>query len=141
MATTKRIGVIGGDQLKLAPDLDLPSRLFAGNDFERVTFDPSTGGLVEGLGLSGKWAVYGLSLTSMPTAELCTVKLTVDSVVIWNDVDFTPGSTDFLLYGRPAQGNTGYTMAPFIVEDDLSLEVETVADSSVVVTFIARPIK
>ena len=126
--------------IRLAPDLSLPSDLSSPAPYESITFDPS-GSLTEALGLSGKHAIYGLTLIGLPTIEIVTVKLTVDGEVIWNDVGFTPVDDELSLWGRVSSAATDITIAPFGCNSSLSLEVETVADTSVILHFIARPIK
>lgn len=129
--------------VRFAPDLDWPSRLSgqaAEQPFETNTFDPS-GTLTEALGLSGKFAIYGLMLQSMPVAELCTVKLTVDGEIIWNAVDFTPGFGNILLLGDITVSASNSHFAPFMCESLLSLEVQTAADNSVILQYLVRPIK
>ena len=131
------------NEVRLDPDLDWPSRLAAQaaeQYYESNTFDPS-GSLTEALGLAGKFNVYGLSLIGVPTAELCTVKLTIDGEVIWNAVDFTPTHGIIYLHGATTQGSQSSSFQPFICRTSLSLEVETAADNSVTLQYLVRPIK
>ena len=112
-STAAGTALAGSGQLRLAPDLDLPSSVVNTQGFESVTFDPS-GSLTEALGLSGKFAIYALTLEGLPTAEIVTVKLTVDGVIIWNDVGFTPTNQEINLYGQAKASTSLAPLTAFI---------------------------
>lgn len=120
---------ISDDLIQLSPDLTFPSRLFPSEANERVTFNPSTGGLVEALGLSGKYAIYGLTFAGLPTTESATIKLTVDSTVIWNST-FSPTVDTLALH----------LGTPFICRNSLSLEVECATDPAVTLVYTVKKI-
>ncbi len=129
--------IIGGGELTtLAPDLTLPSRLTSGSGAgaETVTIDPS-GSLTTALSLTGKYAIYYLNFTGLPTTESVTIKLTVDGVIIHNS-PFTPSFSGLSLYAIAT--NDG--LPGFKCNSSLLLEVQTVADNSVTLNFLTRAI-
>jgi len=124
----------GGGIVLMAPDLNYPSTLNAGS-FKQVTVNPA-GSLVTALSLTGKWQLFMLELNGL-TAESLTVKLTVDSVVVWNDT-FT-SSTVLRLIGA-ITGTTQNPSEPIYCNNSLLLELQTATDTAVQVNYNARPI-
>lgn len=124
-----------GDGVMLAPDLTFPSSRLGRTNYVRVVGINATAGLTSVLNLTGKFSVDLVRLTEL-TTETITVKLTVDSVVVWNDT-FTCSS--FLpLIGSPT-GDAD--MSPSIIcQDSFLLEVQTTADSNISLEYLARPI-
>ena len=125
-----------GVNVTLAPDLSWPSRATSAG-IEVITGLNMQGSLQTALSLTGKHALSFLYLTNL-TAETCTIKLTIDGVVIWNST-FTTGTT------LPLLGNiNGYTAGnnDLIVQvnNSLLLEIQTASDTSIDLAFIARPI-
>jgi hypothetical protein len=136
MSTTLSSLFGGGSGVTLAPDLDWPSSAIFTGGIQQVTFNPQ-GSLTEALGLTGKYAIFGLSLNDM-TAETVTVKLTVDGIVIWNDVGYT-SITEATLYGD-LNNATKLWLTPFICNSSLSLEVQTQTDTSVTLKYLVKAI-
>ncbi|RKZ97224.1 MAG: hypothetical protein DRQ42_09815 [Gammaproteobacteria bacterium] len=125
-----------GASLRFAPDLTWPSRVTSAGVETAAALDMS-GSLQTALELTGKYAISYLNLYNL-TAEVCTIKLTVDGVVIWN-ATFTPGTTLPLLGSIAGQANGNNDM---VMQCDSSflLEIQTAADTSIDLDYIARPI-
>ena len=124
----------GGGLMRLAPDLTHPSGLSVSTSpFIRIAGINAVGVLTTALSLTGKHSIGLLSLTGL-TAETVTVKLTVDDVVIWNDT-FT-SLTALVLFG----GSSIAPTTPFICNNSMLLELQTLTDTSVTLDYIARPI-
>ena len=125
-----------GNWIELAPDLTFPSAKATGADTYRTSAvtDYSTGGLVEAFDLTGPGVFSHLSVSGL-TAEEITLKLTVDSVVIWSDT-WTCGTGE-LLFG----GDEGATIAvPEMAHFATSFKFEmTTVDSAVSVLYAWRP--
>lgn len=144
MATSlKQVVGGGGAGFKLAPDLNYISN----NDSPSITYktinvDPS-GSLTTALSLSGKYAISGLVLTLIANEDI-TVKLTIDGVVIINEtIAFDGGANGISVLGEVASASPSSPRGAGIItvcEESLLLELETVTDTSVNVTYIARPI-
>ncbi|MCK5609385.1 hypothetical protein KAR91_46360 [Candidatus Pacearchaeota archaeon] len=123
----------GGSAVLLAPDLTYPSDLTSPTDpVITVSGIDAQGSLTTVLNLTGKFSIPLLGFTVL-TAETITVKLTVDSVVIWNDT-FTSGTALNLLgdladYREPIQCNSTFL-----------LELQTATDTSVDLNYMARAI-
>lgn len=120
---------------RLAPDLSFPSGSLSGAAFYRVILDPS-GGLTTALSLTGKFSVSFLEFANL-TAEAITIQLTIDGTVIWNDT-FTTSSKVILLGAR--EGSGGGTPQEIQCNSSLLLEIQTATDTSVVLSYLARPI-
>ena len=134
--TIKTSSFSQGSGFKLAPDLNFPADINAGNAttaLSSVVFDPS-GGLTTALSLTGKFAIPILTLASLTSSESYTIKLTIDGVVIWNSSNSQP------LVARPllssAQGND----ITIFCESSFLLEVQSTIDNSVQLLYLARPI-
>lgn len=138
MASALLSSVTGGGGLpKLAPDLTYPSSLANAFGFVRVTgIDPS-GSLTPILSLTGKYAIDLIALDNM-TIENISVKLTIDGVVIWND-SFALGATNIQLFGSKTKTNTTVS-STMQCESSLLLELETIAQTSATLEYVARPI-
>lgn len=125
----------GGGAIKLAPDLTFPSSLSSGESYKRVTLNPA-GSLTTALSLTGKFVIDALYFTSL-TSESITVKLTIDSVVVWNDTFVVPSTSLYLQFG----GTTAViTTSSFICDNSLLLEIQTATDNSVNFNYLVRPI-
>lgn len=124
-------------EIRLAPDLTYPSSLFTTAPYEQVIIDPSTGGLVTALSLTGKQAVDLLTFEGLPTTENVVIKLTIDSIVIWNDT-FTPTAATLSLFGDT--NILDFTFSPFTCDTSFLLEVQTITDTAVTLNYHARPI-
>lgn len=122
--------------VRLAPDLDLPSRLLTLNPFEAVLGIDASSGPVEALGLAGKWAISLLEFQGLPVDGNVTIQLTVDGLIIWNDTS-TPSSSTKSLWDNFSSPLLG---TPFVCKSSLSLTIETTTDTSVDLYFSARPI-
>ena len=126
-------GKAGGNLTQLAPDLTYPSDLTSTvNTVITVSGIDAQGSLTTILSLSGKFSIPLLALSAL-TAETITIKLTVDSVVIWNDT-FTSSTTLTLL------GKLGDYREPIQCNSTFLLELETATDTSIDLDYMARPI-
>jgi len=133
---TITVGGAGG-LVQLAPDLDFPSK-FSGTTIGYVVIlgIDAVGSLTTALSLTGKHAIDLLAFDGI-TAEEVTVKLTVDGVVIWNST-FTAASS-IKLFGSNSVSNSS-TVSSMICNDSLLLEIQTTADNSINLNYMARPI-
>ncbi len=123
-------------QLRLAADLDWPSRPAGANPYEEVTGIDASVGLVEVLGLQGKYAISLLVLNNVQTAEDLTVVLEVDGIEIWNNTS-QPSSGTRALWGA---FSNQFPTSPFICKSSLSLKVQTQTDTSIDFAYSVRPI-
>lgn len=122
--------LIGGGGLpQLAPDLTYP-----GGPIRVVTGIDGSGGLATALSLTGKWAISYLRFINMGS-EATTLKLTVDSVVIWNS-SFTSGGTLSVLGSTTA----GISDIPISCDASFLLEIQVASDADIDLNYIARPI-
>jgi hypothetical protein len=124
-----------GDGIMLAPDLTFPSSRVSSANYVRVDGIDASGGLTSVLSLTGKFSV-DLARLALLTAETITVKLTVDSVVVWNDT-FTPPTS------LPLIGSVSgvVDMNPSVIcQESFLLEVQTATDPSIRLEYLARPI-
>lgn len=131
---TSALGGSGG-AVRLGADLTWPSASDASGGVQSVTFDPS-GGLTTALSLTGKFATTWLELFDLTNSETYTVKLTVDSVVIWNDT-FAHSSGALFLLGYALNN---YPDVPIQCNSSLLLEVQSTVDTSVGLRYKTRPI-
>ena len=130
--TIKTSSLGGGGALpRLAPDLTFPSDK-SGISVPALVVVPVTPGvLTTTLSLTGKFDVGLLTYSSL-VAEAMTHKLTIDGVVIWNDVGSSNTSETLL---------DGNTYAEHIqCNSSLLLEINTLTDASVTLNYLARPI-
>ena len=128
----------GGSSLaKLAPDLTWPDDSGTGGSFVTLTGVNVQGSLQEALLAEGTFEFHHLRIAGN-TAELTTVKLTIDGEVIWNAVDFTPGAQIFL-YNVNGSGLVAGEGGK-LVEESFLLEMETLTDTSINVEYGLRVI-
>ena len=130
--TIKTSSLGGGGALpRLAPDLTFPSDK-SGISVPALVVVPVTPGvLTTTFSLTGKFDVGLLTYGSL-VAEAMTHKLTIDGVVIWNDVGSSNTSETLLdgnTYSEHIQCNSS-----------LLLEINTLTDASVTLNYLARPI-
>jgi len=138
MADIKLSTVVGGGGLpKLAPDLTFPSSLFSNTGYSKISGINAVGSLTTALSLTGKFAIDLLQFENI-TPETMTVKLTVDSVVIWND-SFSASSLIRLIGSRTGASND-VPATSISCDTSLLLELQTTADASVDLTYLVRPI-
>ena len=127
----------GGGLPRLAPDLTYPSSLTATTGYIKVTGINAVGALTTALSLTGKFAIDLLQFENI-TNESMIIKLTVDGVIIWNDTFASGGSTMSLFGSRSTNGtDVSSTMQ---CNSSLLLEVQTTADASIDLVYVARPI-
>ena len=122
----------GGSLPRLAPDLSYPENLVIGVNYTRISGLDPTVGLITALSLTGKHSVEKLAFTL--SQEPITIKLTVDGIVIWNSSFSAPANFLHLI------GYVNSYTAPFQCESSLLLEIQTTADSTVTLDYLARPI-
>ena len=122
----------GGSLPRLAPDLTFPSTKNGNSSvFTLVNITPTPGVVTTTLSLSGKFDIGALSYSGLNT-EVMTHKLTVDGVVIWNDVGQSGASEMLLDSTNPSEH--------IQCNSSLLLEITTLTDASVNLTYLARPI-
>lgn len=126
----------GGGLPELAPDLTFPSSLSAGVAYKETTGIDATSGLTTLLSLTGKHMISLLEIRSL-ISESITVKLTVDSVVIWNDT-FALSSTVLFLLGSNSSTSTSADF--FSCNSSFLLELQTTTDTDVTFRGLSRPI-
>ena len=135
---TIEVGKAGGGLPQLAPDLTYPGDRSNLNlrTYKEITGINASLGLTTALSLSGKFAISLLRFGGA-SAELMTVKLTVDGVIVWND-SYTGTSTQQYLLGNTSAG-AGVSET---IECNTSflLELQTATDTSVNLQYMARPI-
>lgn len=139
MADIKLSTVVGGGGLpKLAPELTYPAdKLVGGAVYKRISAIDASAGLTTILSLTGKFAVSYMAFLSI-TAEVNTIKLTVDGVIIW-DTTYTPSATDNLIGAT----NTSALSPQDIVngcDESFLLEYQTATDTNIVFDYLARPL-
>lgn len=128
----------GGGLPELAPDLTFPSN-FAGTSagYISITGINAVGSLTTALSLTGKFSIDLLMFENL-TAESVTVKLTVDSVIIWNDT-FTASAAAVRLFGGRNTSGTD-VVSTMQCKSSLLLEIQTLTDASINLIYMARPI-
>jgi len=138
MADKKLSTVVGGASglPKLAPDLSFPSTLASNGAFVRVSSIDASSGLTTLLSLTGR-NILNLFVIEQMTSESITVKMTIDSVVIWNDTFVLPGTNLRLCGGNDA---TASAFDSFVCESSLLIELQTTADTDVSIEYLTRPI-
>ena len=118
----------------LAPDLTLPATSNSINNMlTNITGINPSAGLTTVLSITGtKGYIPFLSLYNL-TSENYTIKLTIDGVVIWNDVKNVGSAiTQFIGNG------TTLDVAPF--NDSFLFEVQSTTDTSISCQFLMRKI-
>ena len=135
---TIEIGKAGGGLPQLAPDLTYPAdrKNLNVKTYKEITGIDASGGLTTALSLTGKFAV-SLANFLNTTAESMTIKLTIDSVVIWNATFLATSGAQYIL-GDSGGGNG--VAETILCNDSLLLEVQTTADTSINLQYMARPI-
>lgn len=127
----------GGEPLKLAPDPNFITSRLGGPQlgWSQVSIAP-TGSLQTVLSLSGKYILSKLNITGMGNGANCSIKLTIDGTVIYDESNYTVNSNDAIIGG--GMGNAGYG-EQFIVEESLVLEYAT--DGTLIIPqYVIRPI-
>lgn len=137
--------VRGGGQIELAPDLTYPSdKLLDPSTNKQITALDATGGLTTALSLTGKFAISFLFFSVISNGQTLAIKLTIDGIVIWNDIGFTfsdAGGELALLGGPNTVGSGDKVMAETIIcKETFLLEIQTSSDTSITFQFLARPI-
>ena len=133
---TIEVGVGSGGLPKLAPNLTWPSSLASNNGSVFIGAINAVGSLTTVLSLTGKYAIDLLRFDGL-ASESMTFKLTIDGVVIWNDT-FSP-SAGLRLFGSNTATNSS-TPSTMQCDASLLLEVQTTADASIGLYYVARPI-
>ncbi len=123
---------------QLAPDLTYPGdrRNLNITTYKEITGINASLGLTTALSLSGKFAISLLRFGGT-SAELMTIKLTVDGVVIWNDSYTGTSSSQYLLGNVAGGAGTSETIQ---CNTSFLLELQTATDTSVNLQYMARPI-
>ena len=127
----------GGGVSLLAPDLTFPGDINNSGVRNVPTFDPQ-GSLTTALSLTGRNYVDLLHFSGL-TSETITVKMTVDGVVIWDSTFKAPGGGMLMLIGSE-NGNGSVATQPIICNSTLLLEIQTLTDTAVGLTYMSRPI-
>ena len=123
----------GGSLSRLAPDLNFIADKTS-NGYTAINFDPSSG-LTTALSLTGKFAIPFMRIENI-TSESFTIKLTINSVVIWNRSRVMTATDEYLT----GSSNAAWADIPFSCNTSLLFEVQTTSDSSVDLFYTARPI-
>ena len=130
----------GGGLPQLAPDLlYISENVTVNTGFKRVALN-AVGALTTALSLTGgKFAISSIGFQGT-AAEVMTVKLTVDGVVIINDT-FTATQYGICVIGAPngAPTNTLKDIGT-ITCNSLLLQLQTTTDTNVLCSYIVRPI-
>lgn len=122
-----------GAGVKLAPDLAFPDDVGnLGYATAAITTSSSLGTV---LSLTGKFIIDFLAIVAQ-TGESTQIKLTVDSIVIWDDTSVS-ATTSVLIGLNTSSGTTG---APILCESTLLLEMSKATDTAVTLNYLARPI-
>jgi hypothetical protein len=119
----------------LGVDLTFPDDVFnRGHQTAAITTSSSLGTV---LSLTGKFIVDYLYISGQ-TAESTQIKLTVDSVVVWDDT--STSSTASQLIGTDGSIAGGITQASVVCENSFLLEMSKATDTAVTLDFLARAI-
>tara|TARA_R110002153_G_scaffold47169_1_gene133393 strand:+ start:135 stop:665 length:531 start_codon:yes stop_codon:yes gene_type:complete len=129
----------GGGLPQLAPDLTYPGDRKNQNlrTYKEITGINASLGLTTALSLSGKFAISLLRFITI-APEPMTIKLTIDGVVIWNDLFTGAAATSQYLLGN-IQAGMGVSEA-IQCNTSFLLEIQTATDTSVDLYYMARPI-
>lgn len=136
---TIEVGGAAGGLPKLAPDLTYPSNKSSNKNYVYISGINAVGSLTTALSLTGKFSVSYLALGSV-AAETITVKLTVDGVVIWNDTYANTATAINNFIGTFENLSDGAAEQAIQCESSFLLELQTTADTSVNVLYVAREI-
>jgi len=125
----------GGGMPMLAPSTPLANGVYT-----QVEGINATGGLTEVLSLTGKFELTLITFGSMSSLDMIKLKLTIDSVDIWNEDPYSPppGTTIGLIGGNNA--TTSRFGESFLVNESLSLSIEMNSDTDIDLFYAARPI-
>lgn len=129
----------GGSPLKLAPDLGFLASRNAGaqQGFTQVVISNANNGLNTRLSLNGKFVLSKLQMTGIANSSTCRMRLTIDGVVIMEDLtDYTVNGSDSFI---GASSSTSAIGEQFIVESSLTLEYEC-SDANISLQYLIRPI-
>jgi len=138
LSTLTILGGVSG--IILAPDLTFPSTLNSPTSGVVVVNGiNTTAALTEILGLTGKYAIEYIELSSL-TAESAQIKLTIDGEIKWNDTFTLPGTALLLCGAQNVGGTSGTAALPFISKATFSLELQMSADTSITINYLARKI-
>ena len=134
---TKALASLVGD--RAIPKLAVELTSFSSRNAQGFVFVGSldtTGALTEVLALTGKFEISMIVLASILANDLRKVKLTIDGVVVWNEVGLSANSTTHALLGQ----STTQNWLHYLVEESLSLELECATDTSINLNYHIRPI-
>jgi hypothetical protein len=119
----------------LAADLTFPDDVGnIGHVTAAITTSSSLGTV---LSLTGKYIIDYLYIAAQ-IAESSQIKLTVDSVVIWDDTSVT-GTVSQLIGMDQAIGG-GVVQASVVCENSFLFEMSKATDTTVTLDYLARPI-
>lgn len=131
-------GGSGGNPKKLAVDLDWPiDRTNRGLIYQQIASIDGTSGLATALSITGEGVVTFLQLGSLDTENM-RVKLTLDSVVVWDATETSNTGNDWPLIGSSANVGDPFNDIGVFFDTSFLLEVETIADTNVNVLYLAR---
>ena len=133
---TIKVGA-GGGLPKLAANLTYPNSKSTNNNYITVSGIDATGSLTTLLSLTGKYSIPWLQIQNM-LAEAVTVKLTIDSVVIWNESYTNAGTGQSNFFGSP--DNQAGVAEAMQCDSSLLFELQTTTDTSVILNYLARPL-
>ncbi len=135
--TINTSSLVGGGALpKLAPDLTAPTRWGGANIREVITGLNSGGVIITALSITGGAGYITHAFFENLTAGSQTIKLTIDGVIIFNDVWTTTNTTPALI-GGSSSGTFFYD--PVSWKDTFLLEI-TSADTAFDFQYIYRKI-
>ena len=119
----------------LAEDLTFPDDVGQlGHQTASITTSSSLGTV---LSLTGKFIIDYLYIANQ-TAESTQIKLTVDSIVVWNDTSVSASSSQ--LIGTDRGVSAGVTQTSVTCETSFLFEMSKVTDTNVTLDYLARPI-
>lgn len=142
MASVLLSSITGGGGLpQLAPDLTYPGdRGSTGLLSIDVTgIDVSGGVLQEILAATGKFELKYLVITAVSLSEAVSLKLTIDGEVKWNDSYTIDATTRDELIGGVG-GAQPTLLESYAVNESLSLEYATNADTNITLSYLLRPV-
>jgi len=124
----------GGGLYQLAPELD---RLGGASNAKFVVIN-AVGSLTTVINLTGKWMLTAGMFENV-AAEIMTLKVTVDGIVIFNST-FTADNSAIAVIGCQLSFNTSINDTYIYCRESLLIELQTTSDSSVQFAYVARPI-
>lgn len=129
----------GGGGLPLAPDLTYPADKQAIVIYTNVSGIDASAGLTTLLSLTGKFSIASLLMTSLTANDIAQVRLTVDGIIIWNVDPVTNSASEAYIGGGITAANI-HGLEDIRCESSFLFEMETDADTSIAMTYIARPL-